>query len=683
MPNLEKKCKWYFGPQARGNEQGPNNPTALTFKGTKYHSLIRESIQNSLDAVRDKSKPVTVSFKYSEFYGSEYREFFKLKDHIQGCLDKYPNDENGVKLFEPMLSYIADLPSDQKIGYIKVTDSNTTGMDYDANNPKSPFNAFISEGIASKPNGAGGSFGFGKAVFWMNSKISTIFVSSKTEDGNNYFVGQSKLCTHYLNKGEDLSPKGLYSTDGNGFVITDDDAIPDEFKTKEIGTSVFILGADYINDAIRTELVSAVLRNFWMALYQEKLIVVIDGERIAKDNLQTLMEQFFDDNDTGSVRDADKIHLYNPRPYFELVVKADEGGDDDYKYIEDTIDVDGELWPVKLYIHKCEVARGYYEFMRSPLMTVYLKRRSGTWKNTEGVFICDSKEGNDFLREMEDCSHDSWTIENYKARENKNVSKARKAINAIEDFIEHHIIEELQRSSLEKEKPVGLEDLLYISTPQDLRSSGNDDDIVDPNSIIDIKKRKTDRPPRTKPTILKRKETKAVADPNGRLRANSSRKKKRQHPKGPIPIGNIKQPFEESTEGKKGIYAIQVDVAYRTWSEIDEDGIVWHVIKLFSDEQIDNAIIQVYGVDDDGNTLGLDIKESPGYKIRVGEEFNDNTDFDDNQYDSLGNRKQLNNAVSGVKINAGIPKVIKIRFNSDIKYSLRINADKIVEDENN
>lgn len=232
MPNKEKNCKWYFGPQARGNEQGPNNPTALTFKGTKYHSLIRESIQNSLDAVRDKSKPVTVSFKYSEFTGIEYREFFKLKDHIQGCLDKYPNDENGEKLFEPMLSYIADLPSDQKIGYIKVTDSNTTGMNYDANNPKSPFNAFISEGIASKPNGAGGSFGFGKAVFWMNSKISTIFVSTKTEDDKYFFVGQSKLCTHYINLGEDLSPNGLYSTDGNGFVISDDDAIPDEFKTK-------------------------------------------------------------------------------------------------------------------------------------------------------------------------------------------------------------------------------------------------------------------------------------------------------------------------------------------------------------------------------------------------------------------------------------------------------------------
>lgn len=42
MINKELNCKWHFDPQAKGNEKGPNNPTALTFKGTKYHSLIKE-----------------------------------------------------------------------------------------------------------------------------------------------------------------------------------------------------------------------------------------------------------------------------------------------------------------------------------------------------------------------------------------------------------------------------------------------------------------------------------------------------------------------------------------------------------------------------------------------------------------------------------------------------------------
>lgn len=132
MINKEQNCKWHFDPQAKGNEKGPNNPTALTFKGTKYHSLIKETIQNSLDAVEDKTQPVTVSFDYREFSGMEFPEFFTLKEHIQGCLDKYPNDENAKKLFIPMLdNFSGFLRSDQNIGYLRIVDTNTTGMHYE------------------------------------------------------------------------------------------------------------------------------------------------------------------------------------------------------------------------------------------------------------------------------------------------------------------------------------------------------------------------------------------------------------------------------------------------------------------------------------------------------------------------------------------------------------------------
>lgn len=139
----ELNCKWYFGPEPRGNEHGPNNPTALTFKGTKYHSLIRESIQNSLDAVDDPSKPVEVSFDHREFSGMDFPEFFQLKEHIKGCLDKYPNDENAVKLFEPMLKYFQEFRLDQNIGYLRIVDTNTTGMHYDPADSGSAFNALF------------------------------------------------------------------------------------------------------------------------------------------------------------------------------------------------------------------------------------------------------------------------------------------------------------------------------------------------------------------------------------------------------------------------------------------------------------------------------------------------------------------------------------------------------------
>ena len=112
-----------------------------------------------------------------------------------------------------------------------------------------------------------------------------------------------------------------------------------------------------------------------------------------------------------------------------------------------------------------------------------------------------------------------------------------------------------------------------------------------------------------------------------------------------------------------------------------DNGLVWHYIRIFSEQEIENAIIHVYGVDEDGKSLGLNIEEANGYNIRIGDEFDDNTDFEDSNIESKSTAKQVNNAIGGVHINANVPLTIKVRFNSNIKYSLRINSDKIENNE--
>ena len=126
-----------------------------------------------------------------------------------------------------------------------------------------------------------------------------------------------------------------------------------------------------------------------------------------------------------------------------------------------------------------------------------------------------------------------------------------------------------------------------------------------------------------------------------------------------------------------GIYAVPIDVSYRTWSEEDGNGTVWHVVRLFSDKDIDNALVQLYAVDEEGKKMGLNIIDAGEYDVRPGEEFVDSTDFDDSETDSESTTKQVNNAISGVSIQANIPKTIKVRFNSSLKYSLSIDTDKI------
>ena len=190
------------------------------------------------------------------------------------------------------------------------------------------------------------------------------------------------------------------------------------------------------------------------------------------------------------------------------------------------------------------------------------------------------------------------------------------------------------------------------------------------------------QPTRTNPIIRRPRETKAKFDPQGRLLSNSgSKRTKRPVKSGPIKPGSLKNKSVEDEKGTKGIYAIPVEVSYRTWSQVDDNNRVWHIIRIFSASEIDNALIQIYGVDEDGASFGLNIEEVEGYEVRVGEEFTDNTDFNDSDVNSKGTSKQVKNAIGNVHINANIPLTLKVRFNSDIKYSLRINSDKIVTDE--
>ena len=61
--NIEKGCKWYFGLEGP-MENGPTNPTKGTFSSSPDIDIVREALQNSLDAQYDESKPVTVKFSF-------------------------------------------------------------------------------------------------------------------------------------------------------------------------------------------------------------------------------------------------------------------------------------------------------------------------------------------------------------------------------------------------------------------------------------------------------------------------------------------------------------------------------------------------------------------------------------------------------------------------------------------
>lgn len=166
-----------------------------------------------------------------------------------------------------MLKLFDDNLYAEHLGYVRISDFNTKGMAYEEGKTDSPFYAFVrSAGVSAKDDTtAGGSFGFGKAAYYLLSPISTIIVSTCTDKFEKYFEGATSLCTH-LYEGCKKVAFGYYD-DRNGKPICDEADIPARFRRSEPGTDINILGFNlkYTDEAVK-EMTEAVLRNFWMAI---------------------------------------------------------------------------------------------------------------------------------------------------------------------------------------------------------------------------------------------------------------------------------------------------------------------------------------------------------------------------------------------------------------------------------
>lgn len=667
MAGREKNCKWYFADQPNVQEVGPNNAMEQNFKMHPYASLVRESIQNSLDAVLDKKEPVRVEFSFEEIKGREYPEFFKLKEHIQGCLDYYPNNHNAKVTYEPMLKLFSDGSIlHEHMGFIRISDYNTKGMAYDEGKTDSPFYAFVrSAGVSAKDDSsAGGSFGFGKAAYYLLSPINTIIVSTCTAKMDKYFEGATSLCTH-IYKGIKKVAFGYYD-DQNGKPISNESDIPAKFRRSEPGTDINILGFNmkYADEAI-TEMIEAVLRNFWMAILNNKLIVNVNNVVIVdKNNIANLMEQHFD----GTEDNTRKSGYYNPRPYFDAVRFAKST--QKYQLYEDTLPLLGH---VCFYVSKYKGAVDKIAYMRAPQMLVYSKKTKTNY-GMYGVFICDDTaegKGNDLLRNLENPSHDEWKPNNWRVGGRMH-GMGRILMKEIDEFI----TECLNKTFSLKDKIAinikGLEEFLYI--PTSFEEDDEYDKIEDQPKALegnltgevqeegssyttDLTKEEdnpTITPQNTPPStgqVLINKTTTATNNTDGNLHSGHGNANKKTKNKGIQKPGNVKDNRTEDENGEKGLFAAPISIPYRTFSQV-ENGKVYHYVVLHPSTNVDNVRLHFYAVGEESDEE-LKIAES-----------------------NTGNI--CGNIIRNIRLQEGRLR-LRVRFTDNMKHAIKLSAEKIYE----
>jgi hypothetical protein len=178
--------------------------------------LVRESIQNSLDA-RRPGETVKVRFAFS---GAERalpvekaRQYLiGLRSHIQAVADG-PADSAEAAAMRSALECL-----DQPMTYLTVGDSGTTGLlvEVDANREREVGNDFWgffrSVGISPKGEDSGGSWGLGKWVFPDASSINAYLgVTRRDAEDRDLLMGMAMLKTHHLSGDNKFPPYGYFA----------------------------------------------------------------------------------------------------------------------------------------------------------------------------------------------------------------------------------------------------------------------------------------------------------------------------------------------------------------------------------------------------------------------------------------------------------------------------------------
>ena len=599
--NFEKNCCWHFARQLGGSDSGPNEAMGENFKKTPYASLVREAIQNSLDAVDDESIPVTVCFQFKEISSAKFPRFFELKENVDGCLRYYKDNQNAKDKYGPMADYLQYFIShDAAMPYLTVSDSNTKGMDYIEGDTNCPFYAFVqSVGVTSKGGtSAGGSFGFGKAAYFGVSKISTILVSTKTKQEKYFFEGISSLCTHEKD-GVKRMAVGYYDNN-NGRPIVSEKNIPNRFLRKGgAGTDIYIMGIDTaFKEDIMTEMLYAVLRNFWLSIYKNKLIVRIEEvtkeksirNEITRDNLADWIERKFMD-----LVDTNNRSTYNPRPYFDAVRFANTRNE--YRLFEKCLPVLGQ---VHFYTFRNKDANDRISYMRAPLMLIYAKKYQMNY-GSYGVFVCDDSRGNEILRKLENPAHNEWNENNWQLN-GKTVPTAKEAIKERDVFIKECVSELFKTEGNAILKIAGLENYLYIPTAMEEDDEENMLDETESqedenNSFLSVQSELSSsrmKQPQQSPSmgkVLMERKVKARVSSDGNLYSGHSGKASLIKGGG---AGSRKLDMRNvlDEKGKPGSYAEPIFVKYRTFAQRRNEFVQHHII-VYSDVEVENGKISL------------------------------------------------------------------------------------------
>jgi hypothetical protein len=403
------KPDWHFPSVEFGEETGADSPGIALFKGNAFSHLVRETIQNSIDA--NVQEVVTVKFKKVSLEKNLFPSLASLSSNMKLSATSVDLQVGGRKTLNSDMHLLKEGMShleseDGACEFLEISDYGTKGLSgaYSGDSRTNRFTKLLFKvGTNTLSGYGGGTHGHGKHAPFAASKLRTVFYSTvfQGDDGTNQeaFMGKTILAD-FTDGNKKFRGTGYFAVrDGNNIRPVNYEFIPEVFQRKTTGTSIFVAmpTSEFGGDNWIDDLLESVIDNYYAAIIKGFLVVeALNGDTstvINSENILGLAE---------TLESRGRFAKDSISPYI-LAVQA-KGGP---LKAEIQSNDSGEF---KLYAHKTSDNQSgptCIHYMRKP------RQRVNKWKfnigvSLRGTFIVEDKSGNESFAMLESSTHDEW-----------------------------------------------------------------------------------------------------------------------------------------------------------------------------------------------------------------------------------------------------------------------------------
>ena len=285
---MSDKLTWQFPANDPNEIEGPNDPGITHFMNDREESVIRETIQNSLDAQADPARPVKVAFDHHKISTASFGAVDLARALRAAANSTHLNDDEYAAQFERGAKTLNRIGGGS-LGCLGIVDSNTTGADDKPRHKGAPSKwEALTKGTGSNAKDqkdAAGSFGLGKFAAFAATNLRTVLysVAYASDDGQlrRRFQGKTILVSHERD-GKRLRKTGYFGKDD--FRPAKDTDVPRPFRLQHPGTALYIPGYEPTR-SWQSNSASTVAKHFFHAVVHGKLEVTLGRSAIKSANI--------------------------------------------------------------------------------------------------------------------------------------------------------------------------------------------------------------------------------------------------------------------------------------------------------------------------------------------------------------------------------------------------------------